>query len=77
MLPYQKAPSSFTDIAEDGIPDHLSDKDPLEKESEAGYSNFAVIINIIEKNRLAIFLQLAQKIINKLSHKETFQWLIP
>ena len=74
----KKAPSSFTDIAEDGIPDHLSDKDPLEKESETGYSNFAVIINIIEKIDWLYLSSTGHKrlLINFLN-KETFQWLIP
>ena len=51
----KKTPSSFTDIAEDGIPNHLSDKDPLEKESEIGYSNFTVIKNIIKNGEKVIF----------------------
>tara|TARA_Y100000590_G_C15500760_1_gene931533 strand:+ start:84 stop:686 length:603 start_codon:yes stop_codon:yes gene_type:complete len=74
----KKAPSSFTNIAEDGISNHLSDKDPLEKESEIGYSNFSVIINLIEKIDWLYLSSTGHKrlLINFLN-KEAFQWLIP
>ena len=35
----QKAPSSITTIAEDGIPEHLKGIDPNKNESEIGYTN--------------------------------------
>ena len=74
----KKAPSSFTDIAEDGIPNHLSDKDPLEKESEIGYSNFTVIKNIIKKiDWLYLSSNGHKRLLINFLNKETFQWLIP
>ena len=38
-----KDPSSVTEFPEDGIPEHLTGKEPSLEESEQGYKNFTVI----------------------------------
>lgn len=75
----KKAPSSITNIAEDGIPEHLKGIDPSKDESEIGYKNFTVVENLIQEidwlylassghRRLKIFFD-NQKLIHK--------WIIP
>ena len=38
-----KDPSSVTEFPEDGIPEHLTGKEPSLEESEQGYKNFTVV----------------------------------
>ena len=75
----EKAPSSFTNLPEDGIDGSLEGKDPTLMESEKGYKNFTVIENQIQQidwlylassghRRLKVILK--EKI-------PSFEWLIP
>jgi len=75
----KKAPSSITDLPEDGIDNSLKGREPTLEESEKGYKNFTVIQNQIQQidwlyleasghRRLKIILQ--KKI-------PFFQWIIP
>jgi 3-hydroxyisobutyrate dehydrogenase len=75
----QKAPSSVTDRAEDGIPEHLKGIDPSKNESEIGYSNFSVVENFIQE---IDWLHLASSGHRRLkitfkNNKTTFNWMIP
>ena len=75
----QKAPSSITDIAEDGIDEHLKGIDPTKEESEIGYKNFSVIENIIQE---IDWLYLASSghrrlKISYINNKPLFKWMIP
>lgn len=76
-----KSPSSFTSLAEDGVPEILKGKSPDQKQSENGYKNFAVISNMIESIE---WLHLAhsghRRLHIDLKHgvdKISFQWMIP
>ena len=75
----QKAPSSKTLNAEDGIPKHLKGIDPSKDESEIGYLNFSVIENFIQE---LDWLHLASsghrrlRIIVK-NNNPIFEWIIP
>ena len=75
----EKAPSSKTNLAEDGIPSHLIGKDPDKEASEAGYKNFALVnnkINSIEWLYLSYTGHRRLRIdIN--GKKIEYQWLIP
>ena len=75
----EKAPSSPTNLPEDGIDESLGGKEPTLEESEKGYKNFTVVQNQIKQidwlylaasghRRLKIILQ--KKI-------PSFQWIIP
>ena len=75
----EKAPSSKTFIAEDGLPKHLVGIDPSKDESENGYINFTVIQNRIEK---IDWLNLAfsghrRLYIDCKKNIPQFNWLIP
>ena len=74
-----KDPSSLTSLPEDGIPEHLTGKEPEFEESEKGYKNFTVIENKINEidwlyleisghRRLNLFFE---------NNKPKYQWLIP
>jgi len=74
-----KSPSSITNIAEDGIPDHLKGVDPTKDESEIGYKNFTVVENKIQK---IDWLHLASSGHRRLKiicekNEQVFKWLIP
>lgn len=75
----RKAPSSVSQVPEDGIPGCLISKEPSKKDSEKGYKNFAVIENKIEE---IDWLYLAStghrrlKIYYK-NNSTSFNWLIP
>ena len=75
----EKAPSSITNLPEDGIDKSLQGKEPNKDESEKGYNNFTVIQNQIQQidwlyleagghRRLKITL---------IEKKSNFDWLIP
>ena len=75
----EKAPSSITSIAEDGIPKHLKGIDPDQNESELGYKNFTVIENLIQE---IDWLYLASSGHRRLkisfnNYKPVLEWLIP
>ena len=75
----EKAPSSTTNIPEDGIDIHLQGKEPSKEESEKGYKNFTVIQNkIIEIDWL--YLEASGHRRLKITFDEdnkNFEWLIP
>ena len=74
-----KDPSSITEFPEDGIPEHLTGKEPSHEESEKGYKNFTVVenkINEIDWLYLAANGHRRLKIIIK-EKAPSFQWIIP
>ena len=74
-----KNPSSFTELPEDGIPDHLVGKEPSLEESEKGFKNFTVVenkINEIDWLYLEISGHRRLKLIFK-EQKPEYQWIIP
>lgn len=75
----EKAPSSLTNIAEDGIPKYLKGIDPTQDESEIGYENFTVIENIIQEIDWLYLAASGHKRL-KISFKKNkpiFEWMIP
>ena len=74
-----KAPSSLTDIPDDGIPIHLKGVDPNKDESEKGYDNFAVIENkILNIDWLYLDSSGHRRLnINLENAVTSFEWLIP
>ena len=75
----QKSPSSITDIAEDGIPKYLKGIEPSQYESEIGYKNFSVIVNLIQDIDWLYLLSSGHRRlkISFDSNSEEFEWLIP
>jgi pyridoxamine 5'-phosphate oxidase len=75
----EKAPSSKTNIPEDGLPIKLKGIDPDEKESENGYDNFAVIENnILNIDWLYLKSSGHRRLnINFNNSKTLFEWIIP
>ena len=74
-----KDPSSFTELPEDGIPEHLISKEPDIEESEKGFKNFTVVenkINEIDWLYLEISGHRRLNIIFK-NERPEFQWIIP
>ena len=74
-----KNPSSVTSLPEDGIPEHLTGKEPEFEESEKGYKNFTVIENKINEIDW-LYLEISgHRRLNLLfeNNKPQFQWLIP
>ena len=74
-----KNPSSFTELPEDGIPDHLVSKEPSLEESEKGFKNFTVVenkINEIDWLYLEISGHRRLKLIFK-EQKPEYHWIIP
>ena len=75
----EKAPSSTTNVPEDGIGIHLQGKEPSKEESEKGYKNFTVIQNkILEIDWL--YLEASGHRRLKITFEEDskkFEWLIP
>jgi len=75
----EKSPSSVTNIPEDGIDEHLKEKEPTLEESEKGYRNFTVVQNQIQEIDwlyLAASGHRRLKIIVK-ENIPSFEWLIP
>ncbi len=75
----KKIPSSVTNIAEDGIPEHLQGIDPLKSESEKGYNNFTVIQNKIQTIDWLFLNSSGHRRLNIDCNNniQTFNWLIP
>ena len=74
-----KDPSSLTSLPEDGIPEHLTGKEPNFEESEEGFKNFTVVENKINEIDW-LYLKISGHRRLKLSLtnvKPKFQWLIP
>ena len=75
----EKAPSSVTNIPEDGIDDSLKGKEPTLEESQKGYKNFTVVQNKIQKIDW-LFLEVSGHRRLKIILKEnipSFEWIIP
>ena len=74
-----KAPSSSTNIPEDGLPHHLQGINPTKQESESGYENFVVIENtILHIDWLYLSSQGHRRLsINLASAMPSFEWIIP
>jgi 3-hydroxyisobutyrate dehydrogenase len=73
------APSSFTDLPEDGIDESLRGKEPSLEESEKGYKNFTVVQNQIQEIDW-LYLAASGHRRLKITMKEkipSYQWLIP
>ena len=74
-----KAPSTPTNIPEDGIDISLQGKEPSREESEKGYKNFTVVQNKIKEIDW-LYLEASGHRRLKITFKEnikTFEWLIP
>ncbi len=74
-----KNPSSFTSLPEDGIPEHLTSKEPEVEESEKGFKNFTVVENRIKEIDW-LYLEISGHRRLKLTLNNTkpeYQWLIP
>ena len=74
-----KDPSSVTEFPEDGIPEHLTGKEPSLEESEQGYKNFTVVENKIDEIdwlylEISGHRRLKLKFIN---NEPEYEWLIP
>ena len=75
----EKAPSSITNLPEDGIDESLKGKEPTLGESEKGYKNFTVVQNEIQQIDwlyLAASGHRRLKIILK-DKIPSFEWIIP
>ncbi len=74
-----KPPSSKSKLPTDAIPVKLKGIDPNEKESQAGYKNFTVIENKIEKIEwLKLSYSGHRRLLINLNNKSNiYQWLIP
>ena len=75
----QKAPSSITNKAEDGIPAHLEGIDPGKDESESGYYNFSVIENFIKEIDWLYLASSGHRRLKIIFQNNTplFKWIIP
>lgn len=74
-----KDPSSLTSLPEDGIPEHLTGKEPEFEESEKGYKNFTVVENKINEIDW-LYLEISGHRRLKLTFKNSepeYNWLIP
>jgi len=74
-----KDPSSITEFPEDGIPEHLTGKEPSHEESEKGYKNFTVVENKINEIDW-LYLEISGHRRLKLTFKNNepdYNWLIP
>ena len=74
-----KAPSTPTNIPEDGIDINLQGKEPSREESEKGYKNFTVVQNKIKEIDW-LYLEASGHRRLKITFKENiknFEWLIP
>ena len=75
----EKAPSSFTNLPEDGIDGSLRGREPSLEESEKGYKNFTVVQNQIQQIDW-LYLAASGHIRLKIIMKEkvpSYQWMIP
>ena len=74
-----KNPSSYTSLPEDGLPEHLINKEPELEESEIGYPNFTVVENkIYEIDWLFLEISGHRRLKIEFNNPDpTFQWIIP
>ena len=75
----KKAPSTPTNIPEDGIDINLQGKEPSREESEKGYKNFTVVQNKIKEIDW-LYLEASGHRRLKITFEENnknFEWLIP
>ena len=75
----EKAPSSSTNLPEDGIDESLGGREPTLKESERGYKNFTVVQNQIQQIDWLFLAASGHRRLKIILEKKipSFQWIIP
>ena len=75
----EKAPSSSTDLPEDGIDQSLGGREPTLEESERGYKNFTVVQNQIQQIDWLYLAASGHRRLKIILEKQipSFQWIIP
>ena len=75
----EKAPSSPTNLPEDGIDESLGGKEPTLEESEKGYKNFTVVQNQIKQIDWLYLAASGHRRLKIIIEKKipSFQWIIP
>ena len=75
----EKAPSSSTDLPEDGIDQSLGGREPTLEESERGYKNFTVVQNQIQQIDWLYLAASGHRRLKIILEKKipSFQWIIP
>ena len=75
----EKAPSSSTNLPEDGIDESLGGREPTLKESERGYKNFTVVQSQIQQIDWLYLAASGHRRLKIILEKQipSFQWIIP
>ena len=75
----EKAPSSSTNLPEDGIDESLGGREPTLEESERGYKNFTVVQNQIQQIDWLYLAARGHRRLKIILEKKipSFQWIIP
>ena len=75
----EKAPSSSTNLPEDGIDQSLGGREPTIEESERGYKNFTVVQNQIQQIDWLYLAASGHRRLKIILEKKipSFQWIIP
>ena len=75
----EKAPSSSTNLPEDGIDESLGGREPTLEESERGYKNFTVVQNQIHQIDWLYLAASGHRRLKITLEKQipSFQWIIP
>ena len=75
----EKAPSSSTNLPEDGIDENLGGREPTLEESERGYKNFTVVQNQIQQIDWLYLAASGHRRLKIILEKQipSFQWIIP
>ena len=75
----EKAPSSSTNLPEDGIDESLGRREPTLEESERGYKNFTVVQNQIQQIDWLYLAASGHRRLKIILEKQipSFQWIIP
>ena len=75
----EKAPSSSTNLPEDGIDESLGGREPTLEESERGYKNFTVVQNQIQQIDWLYLAASGHRRLKIILEKQipSFQWIIP
>ena len=75
----EKAPSSSTNLPEDGIDQSLGGREPTLEESERGYKNFTVVQNHIQQIDWLYLAASGHRRLKIILEKQipSFQWIIP
>ena len=75
----EKAPSSSTNLPEDGIDESLGGREPTLEESERGYKNFTVVQNQIQQIDWLYLAASGHRRLKIILKKQipSFQWIIP